>query len=139
MKAPKSSKSSSGASKAGAAKPGAAKPGAAKTPPAAESAAPAAPEASVPAAPAPAVPAAAPGGRRRINWLHVSTVLSAVILLAAEVFGGTFAAGWAFAILFGLGNQAHWFLQAIFSAFGLYVMVAFVRSAQRIEPFTTRE
>ena len=77
--------------------------------------------------------------RRRINWLHVSTVISAVILIAAEVFGGTFAAGWAFAILFGLGDYAHWVLQAIFFAFGMLVMAAFVRSARRIEPFTTQD
>jgi hypothetical protein len=85
----------------------------------------------------PNTPAAS--GRTRINWLHVSTVMSAVILIAAEVFGGTFAAGWAVAILFGLGDYAHWVLQAIFFAFGVMVMVAFVRSARRIEPFTTRE
>jgi uncharacterized membrane protein len=76
---------------------------------------------------------------RRINWLHVSTVISAVILIAAEVFGGTFAAGWAFAILFGLGHYAHWVLQAIFFAFGMVVMAAFLRSARRIEPFTTQD
>ncbi len=75
---------------------------------------------------------------RRINWLHVSTVLSAVILIAAEVFGAAFAAGWAVAILFGLGEYAHYVLQAIFFALGVLVMIAFVRSAQRIEPFTTR-
>jgi uncharacterized membrane protein len=76
---------------------------------------------------------------RRIKWLNVSTVISAVILIAAEVFGGTFAAGWAFAILFGLGHYAHWVLQAIFFAFGMVVMAAFLRSARRIEPFTTQD
>lgn len=79
----------------------------------------------------------APSGARRINWLHVSTVMSAVILIAAEVFGAAFAAGWAFAILFGLGDYAHYVLQAIFFGLGVLVMIAFVRSAQRIEPFTT--
>ena len=38
----------------------------------------------------------APQGRR-ILWLNVLTVLSAAILIGAEVFGGAFAAGWAFA------------------------------------------
>jgi hypothetical protein len=78
-------------------------------------------------------------GRKRINWVNVSTVVSAVILIAAEVFGGTFAAGWAVAILFGFGDYAHWVLQAIFFSFGVLVMIAFVRSARRIEPFTTRD
>ena len=31
---------------------------------------------------------------RRINWLNVLTVMSAAILIGAEVFGGAFAAGW---------------------------------------------
>lgn len=75
---------------------------------------------------------------RRINWQNVSTVVSATILIAAEVFGGTFVAGWAFALLFGLPEWAHWALQAIFFAGGMVVMVLFVRSAQRIEPFFTR-
>ena len=78
-------------------------------------------------------------GARRINWLHVSTVISAVILIAAEVFGAAFAAGWAVAILFGLGDYAHYVLQAIFFGLGVLVMIAFLRSAQRIEPFTTRD
>ena len=38
----------------------------------------------------------APHGRR-ILWLNVLTVFSAAILIGAEVFGGAFAAGWAFA------------------------------------------
>ena len=42
--------------------------------------------------------------QRRINWLNVLTVVSAAILIAAEVFGGAFAAGWAFANLFQLGE-----------------------------------
>jgi membrane protein implicated in regulation of membrane protease activity len=75
---------------------------------------------------------------RRINWLNVSTVISAAILIAAEVFGGAFAAGWAFALLFGLPEWAHWVLQAIFFALGMVVMAAFIRSAQRVEPFFTR-
>lgn len=71
-----------------------------------------------------------------INWAHVSTVMSAAILIAAEVFGATFAGAWAISILFNLGDYAHWILQAIFFALGVVVMVAFVRSARRIEPFT---
>lgn len=75
---------------------------------------------------------------RRINWLNVSTVVSAAILIAAEVFGGAFAAGWAFALLFGLPEWMHWVLQAVFFGIGMVVMAAFIRSAQRVEPFFTR-
>jgi hypothetical protein len=75
---------------------------------------------------------------RRINWMHVSTVVSAAILIAAEVFGATFAGGWAIALLFGLGEYGHWIVQAGLFVLGVFVMIAFLRSAQRIEPFTTR-
>jgi uncharacterized membrane protein len=84
-----------------------------------------------PAAPASSAP-------RRIHWLNVSTVVSAAILIAAEVFGAAFAGGWAIAGLFGLGEYGVYVLQAIFFALGLFVMVAFVRAAQRVEPFITR-
>jgi hypothetical protein len=76
---------------------------------------------------------------RRINWANVSTVTSAAILIAAEVFGAAFAGGWAVAILFNLGDYGVYIMQAIFFALGVFMMVAFFRSAARIEPFTTRE
>ena len=80
-----------------------------------------------------------PSGSRRINWVNVSTVLSAAILIAAEVFGAAFAGGWAFSNLFGLGEYGTYILQVVFFVLGLAVMIAFIRSGMRIEPFTTRE
>jgi hypothetical protein len=77
-------------------------------------------------------------GRRRINWVNVSTVLSAAILIAAEVFGAAFAGGWAFGNLFGLGDYGTYALQIVFFGLGIAVMIAFIRSGMRIEPFTTR-
>ena len=101
------------------------------------------------------------GQRRKINWLNVNTVLSAAILIGAEVFGAAYAGGWAVEILTGLGSIiisiAGWFvsfvgvtleasqragvvlLQVIFFAIGAGVMVAFVRQASRVEPFTSRQ
>jgi len=73
---------------------------------------------------------------RRINWLNVSTVGSAAVLIAAEVFGGAFAAGWAFATLFQLGEYGAPVLQVIFFVIGLYVMFRFINNARRVEPFT---
>jgi hypothetical protein len=73
---------------------------------------------------------------RQINWLNVSTVCSAAVLIAAEVFGGAFAAGWAFATLFQLGEYGAPVLQGIFFVIGLYVMTRFVNFARKIEPFT---
>src|SRR5436309_8347975 len=79
-----------------------------------------------------------PRGQRRINWVNVSTVLSAAILIAAEVFGAAFAGGWAFGNLFGLGDYGTYILQVLFFVLGIVVMGAFVRAGMRIEPFTTR-
>ena len=82
--------------------------------------------------------APAPSQPRRINWLNVSTVVSAAILIAAEVFGAAFAGGWAIATFLGLGDYGIYALQVIFFIAGIAVMVAFVRAAQRVEPFITR-
>jgi hypothetical protein len=75
---------------------------------------------------------------RRINWTNVSTVLSATILIGAEVFGAAFAGGWAVAGLFNLGHYGVYVLQALFFLIGVAVMVGFVRNAARIEPFASR-
>jgi hypothetical protein len=73
---------------------------------------------------------------RRILWLNVMTVLSAAILIGAEVFGAAFAGGWAIAGLFDLGEVGGYVLQALFFVLGLVVMVSFIRAARRVEPFT---
>jgi uncharacterized membrane protein YkgB len=99
------------------------------------------------------------GQRRKINWLHVNTVLSAAVLIGAEVFGAAYAGGWAVENLTGLGTLiiqiALWIvswvgvnieipdgagvllLRGIFFLIGIIVMLAFIRQAQRVEPFTT--
>ena len=74
--------------------------------------------------------------QRRINWLNVVTVGSAAVLIAAEVFGGAFAAGWAFATLFQLGEYGAPVLQIIFFVIGIVVMIKFINAARHIEPFT---
>jgi hypothetical protein len=76
---------------------------------------------------------------RKINWLNVSTVVSAAILIAAEVFGAAYAGGWALSILFNLGEVGHYALQAIFFACGLAVMAVFIRHAATIETFVDRK
>ena len=83
---------------------------------------------------------------RQIAWQSVITVISAAILIGAEVFGAAFAGGWALAILvppealylpFTQETWAH-IVQAVLFGIGLVIMVAFVRGAQRIESFTRR-
>jgi hypothetical protein len=83
---------------------------------------------------------------RRIVWSSVITVISAAILIGAEVFGAAFAGGWALAIIvppeslylpFTQDTWAH-VVQAVLFACGVFIMVTFVRAAQRVEPFLTR-
>jgi hypothetical protein len=73
--------------------------------------------------------------KTEIVWPSVVTVISAAILIGAEVFGAAFAGGWALAILFGLDDTSAHILQAVLFAIGVLIMVAFIRNAQRIEPF----
>jgi hypothetical protein len=73
-------------------------------------------------------------GSRRIVWQNVTTVLSAAVLISAEVFGAAFAGGWALANLMGLGDYAV-YVQIIFFFLGIAVMTSFVRNAMRVEPF----
>jgi hypothetical protein len=75
---------------------------------------------------------------RQIVWQSVITVISAAILIGAEVFGAAFAGGWALAILFDLGDTGAHILQALLFVLGVFVMIAFVRNAARVEPFTRR-
>ena len=77
----------------------------------------------------------APRGSR-INWMNVLTVVSAAILIGAEVFGAAFAGSWAIATLFELGSTVARVLDVIFMLGGVAIMVQFVRYAHRIEPFT---
>jgi hypothetical protein len=74
--------------------------------------------------------------RRHIVWPNVLTVISAAILISAEVFGAAFAGSWAIASLFALGTLGARALDGLFMACGIFVMVQFVRAAHRVEPFT---
>ena len=83
---------------------------------------------------------------RQIVWPSVITVITAAILIGAEVFGAAFAGGWALAILlppeslflpFTQETWAH-IVQAVLFGIGVLIMVAFIRAAQRVEPFTRR-
>ena len=81
---------------------------------------------------------ASPSGNRRIVWQSVLTVLSAAILIGAEVFGAAFAGGWAVASYLDLGPYGVHITQGIFFLCGIAVMAAFIRNARRVEPFTSR-
>jgi hypothetical protein len=73
----------------------------------------------------------------RIVWQSVITVLSAAVLIGAEVFGAAFAGGWALANLAGFGEYAPYAQLLLFLA-GVAVLVAFIRNGMKVEPFTAR-
>jgi len=73
-----------------------------------------------------------------IAWENVITVLSAAVLIGAEVFGAAFAGGWAIANLFGFGDTGVYVLQTLFFLVGVAVMISFVRNAMHVEPFLRR-
>ncbi len=75
---------------------------------------------------------------RQIIWPSVITVVSAAILIGAEVFGAAFAGGWALQVLLGLSETMGHVLQGILFLIGVAVMISFMRGAVRVEPFTRR-
>jgi hypothetical protein len=77
-----------------------------------------------------------PSSSSRIAWQNVITVMSAAVLIGAEVFGAAFAGGWAIANLLGLGDYAPYAQLLLFVA-GVAVMASFIRNGMRVEPFTT--
>jgi hypothetical protein len=79
---------------------------------------------------------ARPRRPRRILWQNVLTVVSAAILISAEVFGAAFAGSWAIASLMGLGALGAHILDGVFMLCGLAVMAQFLRAATHVEPFT---
>jgi hypothetical protein len=80
-----------------------------------------------------------PARSRRIVWRNAVTVVSAAILISAEVFGAAFAGSWAIANLLALGPLGARVLDGLFVLCGIVVMVQFVRAARRVEPFTVSE
>jgi len=75
---------------------------------------------------------------RKIVWIHVLTVVSAAVLIGAEVFGAAFAGSWALCNLVGLGPTGAIILDIVFVLLGVVVMIQFIRAAQKVEPFVTR-
>jgi hypothetical protein len=78
----------------------------------------------------------APATGRRILWINVMTVISAAILIGAEVFGAAFAGSWAVANLFGLGETIARILDVAFLGIGALIMFKFVQFARKVEPFS---
>ena len=75
---------------------------------------------------------------KRVNWRHLITILSIMILIATEVFGVAIAGGWAIAGLFELGHTVGFILMGVFSVFAAYVMMVVWRLCNKVEPIAQR-
>ncbi|MFN3350834.1 hypothetical protein [Pseudorhodoplanes sp.] len=79
---------------------------------------------------------ARPAGGKQVIWINVVTVISAAILIGAEVFGAAFAGSWAIANLFGFDETVRRVLDVAFLALGAYIMFRFIQFARTVEPFS---
>jgi hypothetical protein len=70
----------------------------------------------------------------RINWLNLTTVGSATILIGTMIFGLAYATGWALGGFLGLGDIGAYFFEAVFLLISAAGMLAFLRSAIEAEP-----
>jgi hypothetical protein len=75
---------------------------------------------------------------RPLNWTHVATIVSVMVLVGTEVFAAALAGGWALAGLLELGDVVGHALMAAFSLAALYVMVLLWRRSTAIEPIRGR-
>ena len=75
-------------------------------------------------------------GGKQVIWINVMTVMSAAILIGAEVFGAAFAGSWAIANLFGFDETVRRVLDVALLAVGAYIMFRFVQFARTVEPFS---
>lgn len=70
----------------------------------------------------------------RINWLNLSTVGSAVVLIGCMAVALAYATGWALGGLLGLGDYGAYFFEGVFLLMAAVGLIAFVRSALKAEP-----
>jgi hypothetical protein len=74
----------------------------------------------------------------RINWLNLTTVGSAAILVGTMIFGLAYATGWALGGFLGLGDLGAYFFEGIFLVIAAAGLIAFLRSALKAEPIVER-
>lgn len=72
--------------------------------------------------------------RKKINWLHLSTIVSLAILVGTELVGAAWAAGWALGGLLQLDPWISRTIEAVFTLCGFALLYYFMRTAIRHEP-----
>jgi hypothetical protein len=70
---------------------------------------------------------------KKINWLHVSTLIAVAILVGTEVVGASWAAGWALGGLLQLDPLVSRIIEAVFALSGFVLLFYFMRTAIRHE------
>ena len=70
---------------------------------------------------------------KKINWLHVSTLIAVAILVGTEVVGASWAAGWALGGLLQLDPIVSRIIEAVFALSGFVLLFYFMRTAIRHE------
>jgi hypothetical protein len=70
---------------------------------------------------------------RKINWLHVSTLIAVAILVGTEMVGASWAAGWALGGLLQLDPLISHALEGTFALCGVVLLFYFMRIALRNE------
>ncbi len=70
---------------------------------------------------------------KKINWLHVSTLVAVAILVGTEVVGASWAAGWALGGLLQLDPLISRIIEAGFAFSGFVLLFYFMRTAIRHE------
>jgi membrane protein implicated in regulation of membrane protease activity len=71
---------------------------------------------------------------KKINWLHLSTLIAVAILVGTEMVGASWAAGWALGGLLQLDPLINHALEGVFALCGVVLLFYFMRTALRNEP-----
>ncbi len=71
---------------------------------------------------------------KKINWLHLSTLIAVAILVGTEMVGASWAAGWALGGLLQLDPLVSHALEGVFALCGVVLLFYFMRTALRNEP-----
>jgi hypothetical protein len=72
--------------------------------------------------------------RKKINFLHLSTIVAVGVLVGTEVVGASWAAGWALGGLLQLDPLISRIFEAFFALCGFVLLFYFMRTALKNEP-----
>ncbi|QXX75322.1 hypothetical protein [Methylovirgula sp. HY1] len=70
---------------------------------------------------------------KKINFLHLSTLIAVAILVGTEMVGASWAAGWALGGLLQLEPMVSHILEALFALCGFVLLFYFMRLAVKHE------